>query len=376
MRTKPFSGVRIITAVIISVLLVTTVCYGQETLDQVNNPAWTGGAVNFVPANKVSQIVVPSLPCLVGVEVALKTGNHGRGGDKVTLMILGGGGLLPSSISANIPEGFDGFWRFNLPGGGISVTPGKPITILLQDTGKNIFWWKYKNGNPYPAGPSSFHGSPFHDNDFFFKTYGKKNCQFFSLTVTPDPANVAKGGNQKLTVGVSRQGGFAGAVNISFLNLPSGVSAKPVTQTISGNSGISTLMVGTSATSGQYTSTVKGTFGSLTAQKNFQIKIPATTPPTPAGSCPGSKQFQGYVYVGQPGCATTNKADHPSAYLTCDATGYYCCELSTGAKTKCGTNRWTFQPDCMSYCAAAAGNCLISPLIRDGIFYGCYRTAK
>jgi microsomal dipeptidase-like Zn-dependent dipeptidase len=276
MRAKPFSGVRSIAAVIIGVLLLTTVCYGQETLDQANNPTWTGGATNIAPANKVSQIFVPSLPCLGGVEVALKTGNRGRGGDQVTLKILGADGRQLSSTSANIPEGFDGFWRFNLPGGGISVTPGKPITILLQDTGKTVFWWKYKNGNPYPAGPSSFYGSPYGDNDFFFKTYGKKNCQSFSLTVTPVPANLTKGGNQKLTMGVVRQGGFTSAVNISFLNLPSGVSANPATQTIRGNSGTITLMASTSATSGQFTSAVRGTSGSMTVDKNFQIKIPIT----------------------------------------------------------------------------------------------------
>jgi microsomal dipeptidase-like Zn-dependent dipeptidase len=208
MRAKPFSGVRIITAVIISVFLLTPtpVCYGQETLDQTNNPTWTGGATNISPTNKVSQIFMPSLPCLVGVEVALKTGNRGRGGDQVTLKILGGGGQQLSSTSANIPEGFDGFWRFNLPGGGISVTPGKPVTVLLQDTGKTVFWWKYNSGNPYPAGPSYFYGSPFSNNDFFFKTYGKKNCESLSLTVAPDPANLTKGGSQKLTMGLSNPG--------------------------------------------------------------------------------------------------------------------------------------------------------------------------
>jgi hypothetical protein len=119
---------------------------------------------------------------------------------------------------------------------------------------------------------------------------------------------------------------------------------------------------------------IYGLLGPNFASNTLNIKIMKNATSTPAGSCPGGKQFQGYIYVGQPGCATMNKADHPSAYLTCDATGYYCCEHSTGAKTKCGTDKWTFQPDCMSYCAAAAGNCLIAPLIRDGIFYGCYKT--
>ena len=97
-------------------------------------------------------------------------------------------------------------------------------------------------------------------------------------------------------------------------------------------------------------------------------------PVTPPGSsCVGGKAIDGYTFVGQPGCATSNKADHPSAYLTCDATGYYCCETSSGARTKCGVDRWTFGADCMSYCASATGNCLIGPMVRDGIFYGCYK---
>jgi hypothetical protein len=95
--------------------------------------------------------------------------------------------------------------------------------------------------------------------------------------------------------------------------------------------------------------------------------------PTPAGpSCAGGKPIQGYKYEGKPACASQNRADHPSAVLSCDESGYYCCENAPGANTKCGRDRWTFQADCMAHCASAAGNCLIGPLVKDGIFYGCY----
>ncbi len=70
------------------------------------------------------------------------------------------------------PERFDGFWHFDLPRGGISVTPGQPITMLVQDTGKVVFWWKYVNGNSSTAGQAYFYNAPFSDNDFLFKTYG------------------------------------------------------------------------------------------------------------------------------------------------------------------------------------------------------------
>lgn len=144
----------------------------QPILDQVNHPRGAGGAVNIAPVNNVSQTFIPTLPCLVAVEIGLQTGNPGRGGDQVTLTILGARRQRLAFITASIPEGFDGFWRFTLPGRGISVTPGQPLTLLVQDTGKIVFWWKYMHGNPYPAGQAYFYNAPFHDNDFYFQTYG------------------------------------------------------------------------------------------------------------------------------------------------------------------------------------------------------------
>lgn len=174
-----------IVAVQVAFVVFATIGYGQETVDQVNNPPWKGGATNIIPANKVSQVFVPSLPCLTGLEVGLKTGNRGRGGDQVTLKVLGGNGQLIGSSTAAVPEGFDGFWRFSLPGGGVSVTPRQPVTLQLQDTGKTIFWWKYANGNPYAAGSAYFNGAPFADNDFMFKSYGGNSCGVVSPNTPP-----------------------------------------------------------------------------------------------------------------------------------------------------------------------------------------------
>ncbi len=114
--------------------------------------------------------------------------------------------------------------------------------------------------------------------------------------------------------------------------------------------------------------------GSFSSNKiNIQIRKKTTTQPSTAGGCPGGKYLSGYTYVGQPSCASNDRANHPSAYISCDSTGYYCCESSQGAKTKCGTDRWAFPADCMSYCASAAGNCLVEPVTQNGVFYGCYK---
>jgi hypothetical protein len=141
-------------------------------VDQVDDPAWTGGVVNIAPANRDSQVFVPSLPRLVAIEVAITTINAGRGGDTVTLTILAGNGQQVAATSAAIAEGFDGFWRFDLPDGGSAVTPGQPLTMMLQDSGKTVFGWKYVGGSPYPRGQAYFNGSTFGTNDFLFRTYG------------------------------------------------------------------------------------------------------------------------------------------------------------------------------------------------------------
>ena len=141
-------------------------------VDQVNDPAWTGGVVNIIPANNDSQVFTPSLPHLIAIEVALMTINAGRGGDTVTLTVLAGNGQKVATTSAAIAEGFDGFWRFNLPDGGPPVTPGQPLTMMLQDSGKIAFGWKYADGSPYPRGQAYFGGSMFGTNDFLFRTYG------------------------------------------------------------------------------------------------------------------------------------------------------------------------------------------------------------
>ncbi|HOW56017.1 MAG TPA: hypothetical protein PLR60_15365 [Syntrophorhabdaceae bacterium] len=88
----------------------------------------------------------------------------------------------------------------------------------------------------------------------------------------------------------------------------------------------------------------------------------------PASTCPGGKSFQGFAYVGQPSCAGVM-----GGYLQCDARGYFCCASSSGAKSpRCGgTGKYEYQPGCSQYSSGGGSN--IGPLLRDGIFYGCYK---
>lgn len=51
--------------------------------------------------------------------------------------------------------------------------------------------------------------------------------QDFALTVTPDAINVGQSGSTAVTVNVTRQAGFAGAIQLRIDNLPAGLTASP-----------------------------------------------------------------------------------------------------------------------------------------------------
>ena len=106
----------------------------------------------------------------------------------------------------------------------------------------------------------------------------------------------------------------------------------------------------------------------------YRPPSPTVTPAPPPPSQPpsGPPVIEGYRYVGKPGCATNLIGDHPGAYLRTDpSTGnLVCCERSFGVNTAaCGRDRWAFPPDCMQYCVASVGGCLVE-LLQPG---GCYR---
>lgn len=248
-----------------------------DTRDQVNEPAWTGAAVNIAPENEVTQTIVPALPLLTRIEVALKTGNPGRGGDQITLTLTDADGMQRVTQTQLVKEGFDGFLQFLLPGGGESVTPGRPITIRLSDTGKVVFWWKYAGGDPYRAGKASFHGAAFKDNDFLFRTYGDAVAPGIAFTITPEAVTVTRGGIRNTTVGVTRTGG-AGAATIAFRDLPQGVSVSPPTITTTGSSAGFTFSASPAAPPGQYTASIVGVAGPAHGRKSFRITVSSPGP--------------------------------------------------------------------------------------------------
>lgn len=251
-----------------------------ETLDQSNAPVTWGGSAHHV-TTRAEQTVSPTLSCLTRVEIGLMTGNRGRGGDLVTLRVLDWSNLRNpkqlATIDASAQDGFDGFLSFKMPGSGIEV-PRNWLALQVESR-KNIFWWKYQFGDPYPGGLYFFGGYGDTTRDYLFKTYGHSgNCKKFSLTVTPNPISLAQGGSSTATIGVNRQPGFADPVNVQFA-LPSGVTSSPSTFAIKGATEQSTFSANANAPTGKFSATVYGTEsgGTSPTPTSFQVNVtPAT----------------------------------------------------------------------------------------------------
>jgi hypothetical protein len=268
----------------------------QETLDQSNAPAsWGGGAHHIT--TRSTQRVSPTLGCLTRVEIGLMTGNRGKGGDQVTLTVLDWNPYPVkelAKVTATAPEGFDGFLSFTMPGGGI-VVPHTNLALQVNDSGKNVFWWKYQIGNPYPGGEYFFGGTGDGSRDYLFKTYGRAGC-LFSLGVTPDPVTLAQGGTSTATIGVQRQGSFTGPVNVT-LALPSGVTASPSTLTISGAAATTMLSAAAGAPAGSFPATANGTASGASVAQGFHIRVTAIAGPKVTSVTPSVQQRGGTISV-------------------------------------------------------------------------------
>ncbi len=144
-------------------------------LDQSNTPPWDGGWSVIGRGSTVvrfAQTVTPLKDRLAAVEIDIITANAGRGGDDITVKIMDGSRML-GTASQSVPEGRSGMLRFEFEGPGVSVTPGKPFQLVVEDTNKDVFGWRY-GADTYSGGVAYFNGAPWNNGvfDFRFRTYG------------------------------------------------------------------------------------------------------------------------------------------------------------------------------------------------------------
>lgn len=137
-----------------------------------NETRWTGSSININPERNTGQSFKPISSKLLTVEVAVlavESGMSGVGGDTLTMTLSSeSGGNILAEVSRPVLGGFEGWLRFEIPGGGIEVTPHRTLILKLQDTGKSIFEWKYA-GDTYPDGTLIFSNTLSPPRDTFFR---------------------------------------------------------------------------------------------------------------------------------------------------------------------------------------------------------------
>jgi hypothetical protein len=84
---------------------------------------------------------------------------------------------------------------------------------------------------------------------------------------------VAQGSSGQITVSVTRNNGFAGAVTLELMSPPTGVGASSVSVPGDASSGVMTITASGSAAIGSHGLSVKGTSGSLSGQASFTLTV-------------------------------------------------------------------------------------------------------
>jgi len=140
--------------------------------DQVNTTGWDRAWTNLM--NVVEQSFTPSLSKLAAVEVELVVGNPGPREDELTLTLLDAQDHTLAVVAQKVATENPDHVLFNLPAGGVSVSPGELYRIRLS--GGPTFGWKYIVGG-YAHGAATFNGKPLlaqARSTFLFRTFGAR----------------------------------------------------------------------------------------------------------------------------------------------------------------------------------------------------------
>jgi hypothetical protein len=140
--------------------------------DQVNTAGWDRAWTNL--QNIVEQSFTPSLPKLHAVEVELVVGNPGPREDELTLTLLDAQDHTLAVVAQNVATENPDHVLFNLPAGGVPVSPGELYRIRLS--GGPTFGWKYIVGG-YAHGAATFNGKPLlaqARSTFLFRTFAAR----------------------------------------------------------------------------------------------------------------------------------------------------------------------------------------------------------
>lgn len=106
----------------------------------------------------------------------------------------------------------------------------------------------------------------------------------FALALSSNPITVVRGeATATTTINITRSGGFTGAVNLTALNLPAGVTASFNPASAADGTSVLTLTSSGAAPLGVHAITVRGS-GIGVAEKTVTVNLTITEPPFPVGT--------------------------------------------------------------------------------------------
>jgi hypothetical protein len=158
------------------------------------------------------------------------------------------------------------------------LKPGDGVTLVLDPCGTS-YTYTYTNPNDYTALLQvSDRKGVTAQKSALVRVRAKKD---FTISLNPTSLTVQQGGSGTTTLTITPQNGFTGAVGLSLVGAPSGVTLSPANVTVSGSSPVNqtlTVNVGSGVAPGTYNLQVRATSGSLTktASLSLTVTVPAT----------------------------------------------------------------------------------------------------
>jgi hypothetical protein len=155
------------------------------------------------------------------------------------------------------------------------LKPGDGVTLVLDPCGTS-YTYTYTNPNDYTAllQVSDRKGATA-QKSALVRVRAKKD---FTLSLNPTSLTVPQGTSATTTLTITPQNGFTGAVGLSLVGAPSGVTLSPANVTVSGSSPVNqtlTINVGSGVAPGTYSLQVRATSGSLTKTANLSLTVTA-----------------------------------------------------------------------------------------------------
>jgi len=158
------------------------------------------------------------------------------------------------------------------------LKPGDGVTLVLDPCGTS-YTYTYTNPNDYTALLQvSDRKGVTAQKSALVRVRAKKD---FTISLNPTSLTVQQGGSGTTTLTITPQNGFTGAVGLSLVGAPSGVTLSPANVTVSGSSPVNqtlTVNVGSGVAPGTYNLQVRATSGSLT--KTASLSLTVTAPAT------------------------------------------------------------------------------------------------